>query len=193
MEYEDYLGDFEEEYGGYVIEEEEKQRVPKKTAPAAEEKPSLDRDIMVAEMLSNRRLLTLLLHLGKPREFKALTRYIPESTLLRILRKLEEMGVAKRIPGIDGRRKWVKLTGEGMEIRNEALRLLKTRIARRMRKAEDVFYLSYGSKYEGYLAAELEKWRKIVEEIGVPRGVLEEALEVKYAEKNYKQYVLMRR
>ncbi len=191
MEYEDYLGDFGEEYGGYVVEEEEEQRVPKKTA--AEEKPSLDRDIMVAEMLSNRRLLTLLLHLGKPREFRVLTRFIPESTLLRILRKLEKMGVAKRIPGIDRRRKWVKLTGEGMEIRNEALRLLKTKIARRMRKAEDVFYLSYGSKYEGYLAAELEKWRKIVEEIGVPREVLEEALEVKYAEKNYKQYVLMRR
>ena len=191
MEYEDYLGDFGEEYEEYVVEEEEEQRVPKKTA--AEEKPSLDRDIMVAEMLSNRRLLTLLLHLGKPREFRALTRFIPESTLLRILRKLEKMGVAKRIPGIDRRRKWVKLTGEGMEIRNEALRLLKTKIARRMRKAEDVFYLSYGSKYEGYLAAELEKWEKIVEEIGVPREVLEEALEVKYAEKNYKQYVLMRR
>ncbi|RLE86702.1 MAG: hypothetical protein DRJ96_06560 [Thermoprotei archaeon] len=143
----------EEEWEEPELEEEERELVT-------------DADVLAAEALTNRRLLTLLLMLASgPKYASSIAEVIPHSTAHRLLRKLEELGVVASYKGVDGRRRYYKLTERGEAVLNNVTRVLRNYVAKLFRK--------YGKRVSSGYILEPGLLKKAVEEqLGVPLSLI---------------------
>ena len=148
------------------------------------EKIITDEDVIYAEVMNDPRLLTLLLYLRKrPAPFNKLLRIleIPRSTFIKLLKRLQRTGLIEKCMGVDGRRRYYKLTKRGRRIASSCRDTILSTLKR------------HGSEYEDgrHVRIEKRKFNEILEEVfGISPSLFEDTFV--WREHGYYDYLLRR-